>query len=75
MSTATVPLASGAPPDLLGMSELLDVAPAAGLDLPCRSGDNPDLWFADTPAELEQAKRLCVDCPVRAECMAGALAR
>jgi WhiB family redox-sensing transcriptional regulator len=75
MSTATVPLAGGAPPDLLGVSELLDVAPAAGLDLPCRSGDNPDLWFADTPADLEQAKRLCVDCPVRSECLAAALAR
>src|ERR671915_2083456 len=73
MSTATVPLRSGAPPDLL--SDLLDVAPSAGLDLPCRSGDNPDLWFADTPADLEQAKQLCVDCPVRSECLAGALAR
>jgi WhiB family redox-sensing transcriptional regulator len=75
MSTATVPLEGGAPPDLLGVSDLLDVAPAAGLDLPCRSGDNPDLWFADTPTDLEQAKRLCVDCPVRAECLASALAR
>ena len=75
MSTATVPLSGGAPPDLLGVSELFDAAQSAGLDLPCRSGDNPDLWFADTPADLEQAKRLCVDCPVRAECLAGALAR
>jgi WhiB family redox-sensing transcriptional regulator len=80
MSTATVPLASGAPPDLLspsglGVSDLLDVAPSAGFGLPCRSGDNPDLWFADTPSDLEQAKRLCVDCPVRSECLAGAVAR
>jgi WhiB family redox-sensing transcriptional regulator len=57
------------------VSDLLDAAPSAGLDLPCRSGDNPDLWFADTPTDLEQAKLLCVDCPVRAECLAGALAR
>jgi WhiB family redox-sensing transcriptional regulator len=75
MSTATVPLSSGTQSDLLGVSELFDVAPSAGLDLPCRSGDNPDLWFADTPADLEQAKQLCVDCPVRAECLAGAMAR
>jgi WhiB family redox-sensing transcriptional regulator len=80
MSTATVPLSGGAPPDLLGppwtgVGDLLDAAPSAGLDLPCRSGDNPDLWFADTPAELERAKVLCVDCPVRSECLAGALAR
>jgi WhiB family transcriptional regulator, redox-sensing transcriptional regulator len=80
MSTATVPLSGGAPPDLLsegglGVSELFDVASSAGLDLPCRSGGNPDLWFADTPADLERAKQLCVDCPVRSVCLAGAMAR
>lgn len=80
MSTATVPLSSGTLPDLLGppgpaMSDLLDAAPLAGLDLPCRSSANPDLWFADAPADLERAKVLCVDCPVRSECLAGALAR
>jgi WhiB family redox-sensing transcriptional regulator len=53
---------------------LLDAAPRAGLDLPCRSGD-ADLWFAESPAELERAKTLCADCPVRAACLAGALER
>ncbi|WP_141281628.1 WhiB family transcriptional regulator [Pseudonocardia hydrocarbonoxydans] len=48
--------------------------PRAGLDLPCRSGD-ADLWFAEAPAELERAKGLCGACPVRVECLAGALAR
>ena len=62
-------------PARAAVSDLLDVAPSAGLDLPCRSGDNPDLWFADAPADLERAKLLCLDCPVRAECLAGALAR
>ncbi|WP_246477637.1 WhiB family transcriptional regulator [Actinokineospora xionganensis] len=80
MSTATVPLTGGAFTDLLGppgsgVSELLDAAPSAGLDLPCRSADNPDLWFGDTPNELERAKLLCGDCPVRAACLASALAR
>jgi WhiB family transcriptional regulator, redox-sensing transcriptional regulator len=42
--------------------------------LPCRVED-PDLWFAESPAQLEQAKRLCADCPVRAACLAGALDR
>lgn len=80
MLTATLPLgASGAPPDLIvagdiGVLDMLNAAPAAGLRLPCRTYD-PDLWFADTPAELEQAKALCVGCPVREECLAGALAR
>jgi WhiB family redox-sensing transcriptional regulator len=47
-----------------------------GLDteLPCRQYD-PDLWFADTPAELEVAKALCGDCPLRVECLAGAIER
>jgi WhiB family transcriptional regulator, redox-sensing transcriptional regulator len=80
MSTATVPLSRGAIPDLLsplwtGVGDLLDAAPSDGLDLPCRSSDNPDLWFADTPADLERAKLLCLDCPVRAECLAGAMTR
>ena len=42
--------------------------------LPCRKFD-PDLWFSDAPAELELAKALCADCPVRVECLAGALDR
>ncbi|WP_051232941.1 WhiB family transcriptional regulator [Pseudonocardia asaccharolytica] len=56
------------------MGSLLDAAPAAGLELPCRSGD-ADLWFAESPALLEQAKALCGKCPIRAECLAGALSR
>lgn len=40
--------------------------------LPCRVAD-ADLWFAEAPAELEQAKALCVQCPVRARCLATAL--
>jgi WhiB family redox-sensing transcriptional regulator len=43
-------------------------------DVPCRRFD-PDLWFADAPAELELAKSLCGDCPVRVECLAGAIER
>ena len=42
--------------------------------LPCRVED-PDLWFAETPAQLETAKALCADCPVRSACLAGALDR
>lgn len=43
-------------------------------ELPCRKFD-PDLWFADSPAELELAKAMCGDCPVRVECLAGAIER
>ncbi len=43
-------------------------------DLPCRVED-PDLWFAEKPAELEQAKAFCQECPVQRTCLAGAVAR
>ncbi len=42
--------------------------------LPCRVED-PELWFAESPAQLEEAKAHCADCPVQAACLAGALAR
>jgi WhiB family transcriptional regulator, redox-sensing transcriptional regulator len=42
--------------------------------LPCR-GENPELYFAESPSDVELAKALCQDCPVRAECLAGALER
>jgi len=42
--------------------------------LPCRR-ENPELFFAETPQDVEIAKGLCLDCPVRAECLAGALER
>jgi WhiB family redox-sensing transcriptional regulator len=45
-----------------------------GLEVPCRTHD-PDLWFAESPAELERAKEFCRGCPVRAECLAAAQAR
>lgn len=42
--------------------------------LPCHVGD-PDLWFAETPAELERAKVLCAQCPIRRACLSAALER
>lgn len=43
-------------------------------DLPCQ--EHPaDLWFAELPQEVEQAKALCQPCPVREQCLAGALQR
>ena len=40
--------------------------------LPCHAGD-PDLWFAEHPADLERAKTLCGDCPIRRQCLRAAL--
>ncbi len=42
--------------------------------LPCRRED-PELWFAEAPADLELAKSYCVGCPLRVACLAGALER
>lgn len=47
---------------------------AAGTDLPCWTAD-PDLWFAESPSDVEDAKALCVPCPLREACLAGALER
>ena len=41
--------------------------------LPC-AGD-PDLFFAESPDDVELAKSLCSDCPVRPGCLAGAVQR
>jgi WhiB family redox-sensing transcriptional regulator len=43
-------------------------------DLPCQVQDG-DLWFAESPVLLAQAKAFCQECPVRAACLAGALER
>ncbi|MGW6694599.1 WhiB family transcriptional regulator [Rhodococcus sp. NPDC054953] len=48
--------------------------PSRATELPCRAA-NPDLWFGETPAELEQAKSLCAECPIRARCLSAALDR
>ena len=43
-------------------------------DVPCRQED-PELWFAEAPDDVEFAKALCRMCPVRAACLDGALER
>src|SRR3954471_16956339 len=52
----------------------IDVSVDIEANLPCRKFD-PDLWFSDSPAQLELAKSLCGDCPLRVECLAGAVER
>ena len=42
--------------------------------LPCRTND-AELFFAESPSDVELAKTLCQSCPVRLECLAGALER
>jgi len=42
-------------------------------DLPCRN--DPELFFAEAPQDVQLAKTLCGLCPVRQACLAGALQR
>lgn len=46
--------------------------PRGRLELPCRRHD-PELWFAEDPADLERAKTLCRACPIRLPCLAVAI--
>jgi WhiB family redox-sensing transcriptional regulator len=43
-------------------------------DLPCLQHD-PELWFAQHPTQINQAKALCAECPIREACLLNALAR
>ncbi|MDO5627419.1 MAG: WhiB family transcriptional regulator [Mobilicoccus sp.] len=42
--------------------------------LPCRQHD-AELWFADSPSDVERAKDLCLDCPLLMSCLEAALDR
>lgn len=55
----------------------ISVLDPEGIDteqLPCRV-NKAELFFAESPTDVELAKSLCQACPVRAECLAGALDR
>ncbi len=43
------------------------------LDLPCRN--EPELFFAESPQDVELAKAMCAECPIRRSCLAGAVER
>jgi WhiB family transcriptional regulator, redox-sensing transcriptional regulator len=43
------------------------------LDLPCT--EDPELFFAESPQDVEQAKAMCRGCRARLACLAGALER
>jgi len=51
----------------------VQAAGPAGLDLPCTQ--DPELFFAESPQDVEQAKAMCRDCRARSACLAGALER
>jgi len=45
----------------------------AGRDLPCV--EEPELFFAEAPSDVEAAKALCQGCRIRVACLEGALDR
>ena len=49
------------------------VSVPSGQGLPCT--EDPELFFAEAPADVEAAKALCQGCRARAECLEGALER
>jgi len=55
-----------------GLATLLPIV-GLGPDLPCT--DDPELFFAESPDDVETAKAFCRECPARAACLAGALER
>lgn len=76
MTAPATPLTVSITTDDLSALSAEDSCTSAGQasTLPCRVAD-PDLWFAENPTELEQAKALCTQCPLRRECLAAALER
>ena len=59
---------------MFALSDLTAASPDPDTVLPCWTED-PDLFFAESPADVETAKALCVSCPLRARCLSEALER
>jgi WhiB family redox-sensing transcriptional regulator len=49
------------------------VPSARSAELPCT--DDPELFFAESPQDVETAKALCVGCAARMACLSGAVER
>lgn len=57
-----------------GISALFNITSVpVGRELPCT--EDPELFFAEAPADVEEAKALCQGCKIRMACLEGALDR
>jgi WhiB family transcriptional regulator, redox-sensing transcriptional regulator len=76
MQNRSLPFGSPVPGrfDDLSFLEIDRMLGLAGITLPCRRA-TPDLFFAESPDDVELAKSICADCPARAACLADALER
>jgi WhiB family redox-sensing transcriptional regulator len=59
--------------DNTGLDAFVATALPIGLELPCT--EDPELFFAESPQDVEQAKAMCRDCRARIACLTGALER
>ncbi|MFC4560440.1 WhiB family transcriptional regulator [Nocardiopsis mangrovi] len=55
------------------LASVLETPLPGDVEVPCRW--EPDLFFAEAPADVEAAKAVCLACPVREQCLADALER
>jgi WhiB family transcriptional regulator, redox-sensing transcriptional regulator len=55
------------------LASVLETPQLGEFNIPCRM--EPDLFFAESPAEVEEAKSICGACPIREQCLADALDR
>ncbi|MEV4442424.1 WhiB family transcriptional regulator [Streptomyces sp. NPDC049577] len=56
---------------LTALTDLDEAIENLDVPVPCRSYD-PEVFFAESPADVEYAKSLCQTCPLREACLAGA---
>lgn len=74
-SSSTTRVMTANPEEVVPTMQLTVVEPVpVNDDLPCRSAD-PELFFAEAPADVEFAKALCTACPIQSACLSGALER
>ncbi|GAA2632055.1 MULTISPECIES: WhiB family transcriptional regulator [Streptomyces] len=59
---------------LTALTALDDAIENLGVPVPCRTFD-PEVFFAESPADVEYAKSLCRTCPLVEACLAGAIER
>ena len=59
---------------LSALHDLNQQAAVRGAGIPCQEND-AELWFAESPADVEFAKSLCRACPAVRACLAGAIDR
>ena len=55
-------------------SALVSELETTGAELPCWTFE-PEVFFAESPADVERAKSICALCPARVSCLAGAIER